>query len=244
MGEIVTWTKKYLHQPAMKIWWTLSLPWVLQLLRPLHQWLNQTSTIPKTWRAASVATTILSVPVTLIPSALHCLSRLSSAATFGKYCKLGKNLAHWLDCQLTAHLFFICRFGWKTDGSCLSNTPVDPSVGSVSGPPVASPGESGEGNVFSDSVEDEFYLVNDTCYSASNGMMDGKLYENRESCCNAISEMEQRHKCLWNQQTGGSPSSGGQPAPDDSPPRSASQLAKGSFLVFIFVRCLSLIFIS
>lgn len=188
-------------------------------------------------------------------------------------------------------------YGWQEDKACLSNTPVDsspvdPSGGTVSGPPAASPGtppgQSGGqfylvGNIcaasangvmgvksFATQVEcctnipdfnsrkdccdesvalpadqlrclleeaadpvekEQFYLSNGKCYSSLNGVMEGNLYESQEKCCYAIGSLEERHQCLWNQSgSSGSGSSPNQP-PIATTKSSASQLARGSYLV-------------
>lgn len=78
---------------------------------------------------------------------------------------------------------------------------------------------------------EQFYLSNGECYSSLDGEIGGytgMLYESRENCCYALESLEDRHSCLWNQS--GS-SLDRQPSPASAPSSSASQLARGSYLV-------------
>ena len=85
---------------------------------------------------------------------------------------------------------------------------------------------------------EQFYFVDGACYSNSNGVMDGQLYETKEECCEQIESVQGRHSCSWDLVSGdGAPA----PSPDagenavKGPTNSAAHLARGTFLFAAFV---------
>jgi len=79
--------------------------------------------------------------------------------------------------------------------------------------------------------EEQFYMSNGKCYSSANGVMDGTLYASRFECCNSVGVVD-RHSCLWNQSD--SPKSQPDstvPGAMSTTPSSASQLARGGYVI-------------